>query len=659
MSRAQDFGDQIINDDTIITDNVVSGEISPDAMDEEVPMDITDGQEIALSVLQITSAVLSLIGSGTIVFKIARSILKKQKTTPYDRIMFGLSSCDIMYSLMLALSPFLMPQDTILATSPRPWAFGTSQTCEVMGFFTQLSLWAIWYNCILSFYYLLTVRFKVKRRDFSRKYEPYMHLSGLIFFPTTAIVAYVLNWYGEQALTINCWIRTVPMNCDENGICLGDGDVLVGLIYGALPIGITYLALIINNIVIYNFVRKSFNLGFGLQSEHLTSVEIDENENDVETSSQHSSITSSSKTIPTGNRLSEERKIIHEKLVRETAIQGFLYVASFVLTQTPLVILVLLDGAFPYDVEDRPQLYWLLVLNSMLCPLQGFFNVFIYVRPTYTRFRAANPESPIWLVAKQALFDQNVPRIASVVNERTSLPKNPSVDIKHSKLRSKGGSNFSCSLDRILEESLGSSSSSSSSSSTEPPTAPDTSLRDQTPLDFYLVSDVDEYASLRWDYTGSNDKKPRCPTRSPEISSERKKPSETNSETGPSETRPSELQQQLKHDRHNSLSSISALSQSQQLQHDKHNSLSSISALSQSQRLQHNRYNSLSSISASGHDFNDLSISSMGYLGTTSDTEPSETTSETRPSGRTSDTEPSERTSETIPSETTPATTEQ
>ena len=619
MSRAQDLGDQIINDDTIITDYVVSGEISPDATDDEVPMNITDGQEIALNVLQITSAVLSLIGSGTIVFKIARSILKRQKTTPYDRIMFGLSSCDIMYSMMLALSPFLMPQDTILDTSPRPWAFGTSQTCEVMGFFTQLSLWAIWYNCILSFYYLLTVRFKVKRRDFSRKYEPYMHLSGLIFFPTTAIVAYVLNWYGEQALTINCWIRTVPMNCDENGVCLGDGDVLVGFIYGALPIGITYLALIINNIVIYNFVRKSFNLGFGLQSEHLTSVEIDENENDVETSSQHSSITSSSKTIPTGNRLSEERKIIHEKLVRETAIQGFLYVASFVLTQTPLVILVLLDGAFPYDVEDKPQLYWLLVLNSMLCPLQGFFNVFIYVRPTYTRFRAANPESPIWLVAKQALFDQNVPRIASVVNERTSLPKNPSVDIKHSKLRSRGGSNFSCSLDRILEESLGSSS--SSSSSTEPPTAPDTSLRDQTPLDFYLVSDVDEYASLRWDYTGSNDKKPRCPTRSPEFSSERKKPSETNHETGPSETRPSELQQQLKHDRHNSLSSISALSQSQQ--------------------LQHNRYNSLSSISASGHDFNDLSTSSMGYLGTTSDTEPSE------------------RTSETIPSETTPDTTEQ
>ena len=129
---------------------------------------ISHGQEIVLIVLQVGTAVLSLIGSSTIVFKITRTLYRKKWTTPYDRIMLALSTCDIVASCVYMLSPFLLPAETSL----RPWTFGTASTCQFMGMLTQLAcLWAIWYNCILSFYYLLTVRFQVKRETFRRKYE--------------------------------------------------------------------------------------------------------------------------------------------------------------------------------------------------------------------------------------------------------------------------------------------------------------------------------------------------------------------------------------------------------------------------------------------------------------------------------------------------------
>ncbi len=146
---------------------------------------LSDNQEKTLIILQICSATLSLIGSSVIVFKILRSSHQNKTSTPYERIILGLSSCDLVASLTYALGPFLLPSET----SERVWAFGNDITCTWLGFLTQPAcFWAIWYICILSFYFLLTVRFHVTRREFTRKYEFWMHLFGAVFFPLTAVI---------------------------------------------------------------------------------------------------------------------------------------------------------------------------------------------------------------------------------------------------------------------------------------------------------------------------------------------------------------------------------------------------------------------------------------------------------------------------------------
>jgi len=418
---------------------------------------ISHGQEIVLIVLQVGTAVLSLIGSSTIVFKITRTLFRKKWTTPYDRIMLALSTCDIVASCVYMLSPFLLPAETSL----RPWTFGTASTCQFMGMLTQLAcLWAIWYNCILSFYYLLTVRFQVKRETFRRKYELWFHLSGMIFFPITALVGYFGSWYYEHNLISLCIDLEVPTGCDEFGEnCTGDADQIVGPVFAALPGSITFFSLLINNTVIYLYVRRSFSktLKKPPQSERhettLSSSSITDLENFNDDKNNTTNEDKEGNGTSRSSRTKLSRQLLQRKLIEETATQGFLYVFFFLLTLTPLIVLVVLGGFYGTDESDKAKLYPLLVLNSLLAPLQGFFNVFIYVRPTYTRFRAMNPNESMFVVLKQALFDPNIPSLETGVLS-TRIPKSSPevVETKHSQMKMKGGSNFSVGLDDVDEE---------------------------------------------------------------------------------------------------------------------------------------------------------------------------------------------------------------
>jgi len=378
--------DDLSSNATATNDTIAEGLVGPLS-------DLSDNQEIALSVLQIVSAMLSLIGSSVIVYKIVRKF-KKERTTPYERIILGLSSFDILASITYALSPFLLPSET----SQRVWAIGTKSTCSLLGFMSQFAcFWAVWYNVLLSFYYLLTVRFQVKPKVFATKYELWMHLSGAIFFPITAFLGLWGDWYSEEALTMMCWIGDVPNNCRADGVpCYTQ---LVAYIFGMIPTAIALISLIINNIVIYLFLRRT------LRTKPTIPVVNSE--------------TSTEENIENGNSKQEQAKDCREeetlngKLIREVATQGMLYVAAWLLTIFPALLLSILDAAVDIDESDQSRLFPLLVLNSLLLPLQGFSNVFIYVRPSYRRFRSKNPEKPAWFVLKQALFDPNIPRLCA------------------------------------------------------------------------------------------------------------------------------------------------------------------------------------------------------------------------------------------------------
>lgn len=435
MSRYEDFN---LSPEIVPTNypTQVPSAIGNSTVDVDPSTYLSREQDIALVLLQIFSSTLSLIGSSIIVFKILRSLHRSKSSTPYDRIILGLSSCDIVSSFTYMLAPFLLPR----ATSNRVWAFGNETTCTWLGFLAQLACyWAIWYNCVLSFYYLLTVRFGVKRKAFIRKYELWMHLSGAIFFPMTAIIGLMGNWYSEMRFAMMCWIGEVPKGCDR---CWG---LVVAYIFGAPSSIITLLAVVINNIIIVVFVRRNL-----LSSKRTT----------IRASSEFelSDIENSSLSPPRASSLSQKRVSQQKRLKKEAATQGFLYVTTFLLTFLPAFVIQIMEGMVATGEENLQQVYPLLVLNAMLLPLQGFFNVFVYVRPYYNRFRAQNPDDSMIRILKLALFDSNIPRISSApISDRINGTKEAaggsiSSSNKHS-VSKQSASNFSMSLDNIVEES--------------------------------------------------------------------------------------------------------------------------------------------------------------------------------------------------------------
>ena len=85
-------------------------------------------------------------------------------SSPYNRILFMFSICDIIASINSIIGPFMLPNDT----SFRVWAFGNQTTCDMSGALFMFGISSFYYYWILSVYFLLTVRFQITQKTFAK-----------------------------------------------------------------------------------------------------------------------------------------------------------------------------------------------------------------------------------------------------------------------------------------------------------------------------------------------------------------------------------------------------------------------------------------------------------------------------------------------------------
>jgi len=345
---------------------------------------LTDDEVKILSVLTLISSCMSILGSAVIIRKV---VVSRSNSTPYNRIMLGLSCSDIVASISYALGPFLVPAKS----SQRVWAVGNETSCSILGWLTQVGLSAVWYNALLSFYYLLTVRFGISRHEFARRYEKFFHGLTWIFFICTASVGYAMDYYDEFDVGQGCWIGEIPKGCTADGTCTGRGRI-IGWTFGGIWVGMTYLALVINNVTIYSYVRKALQLKVQPMMAVTTTVTeaTAEGCGGVEGGSgrdflQASFVTTGSNgginnNLPgfssTEERFDpelEERALRNEAHVEEVASQGLLYVGFFMISFSPAFALGIMDS-FGYGPSDEGSVYPLLLAGATLVPLQGYVN---------------------------------------------------------------------------------------------------------------------------------------------------------------------------------------------------------------------------------------------------------------------------------------------
>jgi len=159
---------------------------------------VSDEQRRTLALLTIAPGLLSAMGSLTIIYFILK---KRRKITAYRRIMLIMSSCDFVWSLVLIFQPFLLPEET----SHQPLAMGNDSTCQALGFITQFSFIIVWYNGMLSVYFLFLAKFQVEDKVFARVYEPYLHLLCIGYPLVTAVYGSVKGLYDVLHVGDGCW----------------------------------------------------------------------------------------------------------------------------------------------------------------------------------------------------------------------------------------------------------------------------------------------------------------------------------------------------------------------------------------------------------------------------------------------------------------------
>jgi len=321
--------------------------------------DISLRQEMILAIFPKVTSFLSLVGSFYIIQDILRmrnKVNRKMKTT-YHRLLLGLTTCDALVSVAWFMTTWPIPRDVF----PIYGALGTQQTCEAQGFFAQFSIACIFYNCSLAIYYYIVIilGWSQSRIDKSRIEIP-MHLLGFMWGVATASASVALGLINP--IGWDCWISAVPLGCKEsfrnNGetTCTrGDNANLYQWIFFYAPLWLIVIGVtvIMTNIVCKFKRQDAKNKKYG---EHDSNKRIN-------------------------SKISFKRKGPKNEAISALVMQSVLYVFSFFFVWIFPTILRI------HEVTSDVIYYELVLVSATFVPMQGFWNMIIYITPRYRKIR--------------------------------------------------------------------------------------------------------------------------------------------------------------------------------------------------------------------------------------------------------------------------------
>lgn len=326
----------------------------------------TDAQNTALALIPKFTASLSFFGSAYIIQDSLRSRKKRQKV--YHRLMIGLSAFDLVASTVNFLSTWPSP----VGTPGAIWASGTTQTCTAQGWFNEMGNIATpLYTAMLCWYYILVIHWGWKE-DRVRPYEKVMHSLPVLAGLTMSIIGTSLDAFNNASWL--CWFAELPPSCRDDPLVECErgyyASVLQETHYAILWTAIVFVTIAM--VLIYKGVREK------------------------ETASSRYEFRPASPSL-SGNRDRPTRQNS-----RKVATQAFLFVFAMYLTWffTSLSRIIVLCGGTYY--------YPLVVLEAIMFPFQGFFNVIIYLRPRYIRAkkRPLNRNRHSFAVARQIVMQK-------------------------------------------------------------------------------------------------------------------------------------------------------------------------------------------------------------------------------------------------------------
>ncbi len=356
----------------ILPSNIIAAasQMDPISMEDLIAMHTKwkegDGENIGI--LRSVSGISSTISSSTLIWMIARS--HKGLSTTQHRILLGLSICDLISSLGYSTFSSIAPSDNNYFV----WnARGNEATCDAQGFLLGFGVFGgLFYNATLCLYYVAVVN-KGKGEDYIRtKIEPFLH--GI---PTVLGLAYSIAFLAGNHLNDAGGGGCIapfhyPPHCQgydvgdvRDGFEIPCGRGIEGadtfMILQMMGLFIPATIIIASLSTIYRGVKKQENKlsRYSVRALNLNSSSLWKR---MKTNlRQSSSSTNTHPAMRSNNMQSESRAIMH---------RAFQYSAAWFLSY----------GTYTLVVITKRQIVFL-YLSNIFTPLQGFFNVCIYMYP--------------------------------------------------------------------------------------------------------------------------------------------------------------------------------------------------------------------------------------------------------------------------------------
>jgi len=296
----------------------------------------------------------------------------------------------------------------------------------MIGFLNQLSYGTLLYNGSLSLYFLLTTRYGYSKEYIAKKIEPWIHIVGHGFAAITSIVALALDAYDEMTSGTGCWVANYPRGCGETSKCISR---LMGWIYWAIPAISVFILVLVFNTMILIFVRQH---RVPLNSEAIVSNKTkthrdegssssfsdDEEENESSPGKAERTQENNREPAPETNESYNERQSKNssqlrdqEQRLRLLSTQASLYVAFFLVCNVwnGAVSIIEIGGATrEAELQLVADRYVFFVLQAIFAPLQGVFNMAVYLRPKLHLCAVSFPrESRLWIF-RRTVFGSRV-----------------------------------------------------------------------------------------------------------------------------------------------------------------------------------------------------------------------------------------------------------
>jgi hypothetical protein len=298
---------------------------------------------------------LSFFSSSLVIFIICRS--EARLSTIYHRLLFLMCCTDILGSLAISITTVPMPKDLPqemldggLEGSVR---FGDDdlKACDTQRYFLLIGLSSMFsYNAMLCIYYACIITFRMNEKNVVKYVEPLLHIVPIIVAPLFVWLNITTKRNNHDRQTRS---EQIAGSCPMAGVFLVDKSQPTAYLTFFLV-----AAILISLISVVWSVRRTERVLFGSNLIR------------------HSSL-SNGRILDTARRSHHNTKVI--------LIQAGAYILTFTLT---LFI-------FPFITRLPSVGHWARNIMLVVTPLQGFFNLIIFISHKIYNYRRTNTDASV------------------------------------------------------------------------------------------------------------------------------------------------------------------------------------------------------------------------------------------------------------------------